>query len=95
MYLALLDGHKWWMWRFGTFTIESENITPEELKPTPRYYKGNILLRNKLMMNPKTIGVRYHLKHSIPVVKKYKCRFRSAQWFRRELRVRLFKNGKI
>lgn len=95
MYLALLNGHKWWMWRFGTFTIESEDMPIHKLRTTPRYYKGDILLRNKLMMNPKALGKRFFLNSNIPCAKKYKCRFASAKWFRDELRKRLFENGKI
>lgn len=95
MYLSLLDGHKWWMWRFGTFTIESRKKPLHRLKPTPKYYKGDILLRNKRVMNPKTIEIDYYLKANIPCAEKYNCRFASAQWFRRELSKRLFKHGKI
>lgn len=95
MYLALLDGHKWWMWRFGTFTIEQEDMPVHLLKTTPKYYKGDILLRNKHMMNPNALGKKFFLNAQIPCAIKFKCRFASAQWFRRELRERLFKTGKI
>jgi hypothetical protein len=95
MYLALLDGHKWWMWRFGTFTIESKEMPLQELSRTPSYYKGDKLLRNERIMNPKTIGIKYFLNSKIPIVEKYSCRFASANWFRTELSRRLFKDGKI
>lgn len=92
---ALLDGHRWNIHRFGTFTLESEEVVPNRLRFTPQYYPDDKLRRNKRMLNTKTLGKVFFVQVNSSTMDKYKAKYRPAKWFRKELSRKLFETGKI
>ena len=92
---ALLNGHRWRIHRFGTFEIIKENIEGDKLKFTPKFYKDNEVRRNTRVMNPKIIGLVFSLKLESEFLDNNKCRFKSADCFRKAMNRKLVETGKI
>lgn len=93
---ALIKGHKWNISRFGTFSIEQDEITgSHQRKPINHHYRGEIPRLNKVLFNKNNIDTIYHIVIESDFMKKYKCRFRASQTTRLSLNKQLLKHGRL
>ncbi len=95
MYQALLDGHRWNNRIVGVLTIEKRELKINKLRFVPKYYKGDVYIRNKMEMNSKVLNFEYFLNAQFSALKNNDCKFASAPWFRRKLSNQLRETGKI
>ena len=95
MYDALIKGLPWHIHRFGDLIIEEQRHDHRTMRFTPKYYKGEVFLRNKRVYNTRTVGSIFCLVIKSEHLEKFKCRFKSSLNFRRRMNKVLKETGKL